>query len=216
MTAPITAIKLPSRNATEHFLDVFRTGGLRDQAEARSCLSEGSFYAVAPEGSDVIRLEQFGQGGLLPTEPLEQVDGYLAQPVLTTVEEVARITARKTASLNAPVLWIHESLLNEAQIAEDERKRPYQKIDGQLYLVYDGDFQHEAWLKEAIGFSLLSWHFLAFVTDGIKQANLTKNLLESAQFVIVGAYDGESVVVWERDSDRVEALLANSLQDSVS
>jgi hypothetical protein len=68
-----------------------------------------------------------------------------------------------------------------------------------LYVAYQEAVRTEHQIAEAIEKSMLSWHFLAFLTDGIYKARSVPDLLGKARMILVGAYDGESALIWERD-----------------
>jgi hypothetical protein len=75
------------------------------------------------------------------------------------------------------------------------------KIEGQLYLVYEEDLRTQQRIAEIVRYSNLSWHFLAFLTDQLHEAGTASQLVEQAQMILVGAYDGESFLLWERSRD---------------
>jgi hypothetical protein len=73
-----------------------------------------------------------------------------------------------------------------------------QTIGKQSYLVYESGIREKAAIAEAIGFSLQSWHLLAFVTDRVHQASSVSQLVQQARMILAGAYDGESILIWDR------------------
>ena len=71
------------------------------------------------------------------------------------------------------------------------RGLPYMMVGEAIYLVFEMDFDEKR-VAELIRHSLLSWHFLAFVTESKNEISSVDELIGAARFLLVGAYDGES------------------------
>ncbi len=67
----------------------------------------------------------------------------------------------------------------------------YKVVNGAIYLVYENVLDEKR-VAELIRYSLLSWHFLAFVTECLDEVDSVDELIRVARFLLVGAYDGES------------------------
>jgi hypothetical protein len=173
--------------------------------ELQSQLKRGAFTAVVPVGTSDERIRQLDLGGLLPAEPKRQVGDKWIKATPTTVPSLAKIVARRLQLLDAPVLWVHEAMLSEAEleplIADKLRAGDVRctRVDGQLYLGYRG-FLDEAGVRDAIDMSMLSWHFLAFVADHAPEPGSLSELFARSSMILVGAYDGESALIWEREA----------------
>jgi hypothetical protein len=198
MNGQIVMRRLQGHAALDYLLDVLETGGVGDEAFARRELAGGVISAAVPPTIDEQRAMRFSEGGLLPAEPPEPVGQMLVQKVPTAVPEIAQVVAVRIRSMTDPVLWVNEALLSEDEL--NFRKLECRRVDGQLYLVYEGKVRTEASVAEIIDFSMLSWHFLAFVTDGLHEASCVSELISQAKLILAGAYDGESALIWERRS----------------
>jgi hypothetical protein len=118
------------------------------------------------------------------------------QAVPTAISAISAIIAKQIRLLEDPVLWVHEAMLLEDQITSPHAR--CRTIQGQLYLVYEDEVLTEVRIAEIMRYSTLSWHFLAFLTNRVHQVRSVPELVEHAQMILVGAYDGESMLLWER------------------
>lgn len=183
---------LPASIAAEYIKEVLITGG----ATSFGVDSEPVF-AITPENASNARVLGFVQGGLLTAMPRNS-DGHTSvQAVPTTVPTAVAIVCHELVQCQQPAFWIHEPLLTESEIAE--RNMPHVIIDRQIYLVFDSDLDAGR-IAELIRYSLLSWHFLAFVTEARSQIRCVDDLVRSARLILVGAYDGESFLYKRRPS----------------
>lgn len=181
---------LPANIAAAYIKEVLITGG----AMSFDVDSEPVF-AIAPENASNARVLDFAQGGLLTAMPRTS-DGHTSvQAVPTTVPTAATIVCDELMQCQQPAFWIHEPLLTEAEIAQ--RNMPHVIIDRQIYLVFESELDAGR-IAELIRYSLLSWHFLAFVTEGRSQIRCVDDLVRSARLILVGAYDGESFLYKRR------------------
>lgn len=205
MNGPIVMQRLRGAAPLEYLSEVLRTGGASDQG-IRSELRQGDLIAAVPPNTPEQRVMQFDAGGLLPAGPVRMVGGTRIQEVPTSVSLLAKVVSERVRTLEDPVLWIHEPMLAESELNSfladeiDSQKILCQEIEGQLYLAYGSDIRAEKRIAQAINASMLSWHFLAFVTDRVHHVSSVSDLLKEAKMIVVGAYDGESALIWERRS----------------
>jgi hypothetical protein len=199
MTNDITSRNLPAKPAIQYFLQTLKCGGVADTDLADRLLSQGACYAIAPNNIDDQRLVGFELGGILPAEPKVFHGSYLIQPTPNTARIAASIASKELSSMSTPMLWIHEPLLTEKEVVA--KNLPYQRIGKELYLLFDK--RAETQTMELIQQSLLSWHFLAVVTDGSVQIKSVEQLVLYARLILVGAYDGESFLYWEKVQETI-------------
>jgi len=205
MNGPIVMQRLRGAAPGDYLSEVLRTGGASDQGIG-SELHQGDLIAVVPPNTPEQRVMQFNAGGLLPAGPVRVIGGTRIQEVPTSVSMLAKVVSERVRTLEDPVLWIHDPMLVESELKSflgdeiDSKKISCQQIEGQLYLAYVSDIRTEKRIAQAINSSMLSWHFLAFVTDRVHQVSSVSDLLKQAKMILVGAYDGESALIWERRS----------------
>jgi hypothetical protein len=185
----IVSTSLPIDVALEYVQDVFRVAGALKTDAARVDLAPAHIFALAPEGVDHGRLLDFRHGGVL--EPMPKVSGgrTVVQRVSSTVGMAAEIVCKELALCEQATFWLHEPLLTEEELVA--RDMPHVSVDGATYLVFAGRIDVSR-VAELIRYSHLSWHFLAFVVDGMAAPTAVAELIRAARFVLVGAYDGES------------------------
>lgn len=187
----------------DYFVHTVESGGASAN-RLQTKLKRGEFTVLVPTSTSEARILQFELGGLLPEEPKRQLGDKWIRQTPTAISTLARIVAKKARSLESPVLWVHEPMLNEDElgpvVGDDlvSGKVSSQRIEGQLYLVYQDGVQREAEVADAIDGSMLSWHFLAFLTEHLHEPNAISDLFDRSSMILVGAYDGESALIWER------------------
>ncbi len=76
----------------------------------------------------------------------------------------------------------------------------------EIYYMFDYRSNNLELLKKAIVESEQVWHFVSVITEiNLNKKEITldkiKNLVENTKIIIVGAYDGEAYVFWERGSN---------------
>lgn len=197
MNGPISMQPLEGAQTIDYFLEILKTGGAADADFNISQLQNGHFSAVVPQGVSPRRVERFSDGGLLETtEPAHVIGNASVHAVPTALSAISAIMAKRIRRCADPVLWVHEPTLLEEEIKNSQVR--CQTIDGQLYLVYENAPRTEPRLAEVIRYSTLSWHFLAFLTNDVHQVRSVSDLVRQAQTILVGAYDGESMLLWDR------------------
>ncbi|HWJ93787.1 MAG TPA: hypothetical protein VNT33_03640 [Telluria sp.] len=197
MNAPLSIRRLELARAMDYFLDVLKTAGATDQPRNMDQLAKGSFSALVPHDAGTEQVMRFGVGGLLATPA---ADSAIVREIPTTIPAIAELVAKCAQAMGDPVLWLHEPLLSEDEISV--RWLMPKRVGGNLFLVAEDDNARQPGrIAESLDFALLSWHFLAFVTDGAHVADTVETLLARATMVVAGAYDGESALLWHRARD---------------
>ncbi len=192
--------RLQGAQTIDYFSEILKTGGAGDADFNLSQLRYGHFSAVVPPHTSAQRVTRFGAGGLLAaTESVRVIGKARVQAVPTAISAISAIMAKRIRLFEDPVLWVHEPMLPEEQITAPHAS--CRNIQGQLYLVYEDEVFTEARIAEIIRYSTLSWHFLAFLTNGVHQVRAVSDLVGQAQIILVGAYDGESMLLWERSQN---------------
>lgn len=195
MNAPPTIRSIKHAPVLDFFLGVLARAGALDRPGNEFQLAQGRFSAVVPSDASSEKLEHFNVGALVDGK---QGSGDLRVRVVPdTIPAIAALVVECTQGLADPVLWIHEPLLTEEELPD--RWLPTQRVGNQLFLLSKGrDTRQTDRVAESINYSLLSWHFLMFVTNAVSSPASTSDLLEQALMVVVGAYDGEGALLWQR------------------
>ncbi len=190
MTKEIISIPLPVEIAFKYIEEVLRAGGVFEEAAGGYDLPPERIFALAPDGSDSISLLEFCRGGVLP--PLTKIsDGQTSVQFVptTAIVAAAELISAELASCDHPALWIHEPLLTEEELTA--KNIPHETVGGIIYLRYADDLDAIR-VAGSIRYSLLSWHFLAFVVDEASLPRSVADIYRAAKSIWVGAYDGES------------------------
>jgi hypothetical protein len=195
MNGNISALPMQGSGPLNYFLESLEAGGMCDQTAVRQQLEQGEYSVIAPGDSREARLLRFEEGGLLPAEPAQHIGNGWLQAVPNTIPDVADLVALRTSALVNPLLWTHEALLPETRGRKIDRRT----LDGKSYYLWD-EIKDPRQIAYAIEHTMLSWHFLGILTEGGHEISTLAELLENASMIIVGAYDGESALIWERTS----------------
>ncbi|MCL6483107.1 hypothetical protein [Janthinobacterium sp. PSRC2-1] len=185
----IVSESLPVDVAFKYVQEVFRVGGASGNGSEDYKLAAENIFALVPEGTDSGQLLDFHQGGILAPLPKISDGRTSVQFVPSTVMMAAEIVHKQLALCKHPRLWLHEALLTKEQLVA--KNLPHVSVEGAIYLVYAGDLGASR-IAELFQYSLLSWHFLAFVIDSTSNPESVAELIRAAKFILVGAYDGES------------------------
>lgn len=73
---------------------------------------------------------------------------------------------------------------------------PFKRLGASLYLTYDKGLHDTHQVCDCIGYSLLSWHFLAIATRDGADSGSVESLIRHADLMAAGVYDGEGFLVW--------------------
>ena len=180
---------LPVAIALKHITDVLVVGGADRNVLVNCDADIDVVHVIAPESASLDKLVNFAHGGLLPRGPTISNGRTLVQSVPTTVSVAASILSAELRLCSRPQLWIQEALLTLDEVVA--RGLPHKIVGGALYLIFTSKLDEQR-VAELLRYSVLSWHFLAFVTDARDKVDSVDELTCMARFILIGAYDGES------------------------
>src|SRR5574337_841962 len=121
-------------------------------------MSPYGYFALVPDDLPEMQVLKLGAGGILPSGQLIQVGKSQIQETPNLVHDATSAIRRRATSLRTPLLLAHEAQLNEIEMKV--RGANPEVIDGQLYWVFDGDWDSVSDLDDFIKKSMLSWHFM--------------------------------------------------------
>lgn len=222
-SGPLELVELDSRGAERVSAALSNGKSLAHRLAERLLTAPGAVYSIAPLSAPEDRLYSFEDGGLIPQLPRSEWTradgGALAAEVVTVDTALASAIARRVSATRA------------AFVVQDWYAKPTDP-----HLAVDG---HEPWLAgdevyfaaEAPAFDVIStfiavgndiWPgMLGVVTSAVLPASPSRALDSSAIDALahetteffIGAYDGESYLLWTADSD-VAAFYAAALTES--
>jgi len=222
-SGPLELVELDSRGAERASTALSNGKSLAHRLAARLLTTPGALYSIAPLNAPKDRLYSFQDGGLIPQLPRSEWTrtdgGVLAAEVVTVDAALASAIARRVSSIGA------------AFVVQDWNSTP---IDP--HLAVDG---HQPWLAgdevyfaaQTPGLDEIST-FIAIANDiwpgmlgVVTSAALPMSpsraldpsaidaLADHATEFFVGAYDGESYLLWTPDAG-VAAFYAAALKES--
>ncbi len=174
---------------------------------------QGNFFTFLPANAELDRLYAFSYGGIIPAvscgilacEVEGYPEGFLPQQVITMDQELSEFIANYTkislkhcAVVENVIMEPGEKFVNIKKV----KMAPYQQ---EVYYILDRENSIDQ-IYQTIRKSSQVWHFLSILTllENTKRSSLETDKLddicENAKFIVVGAYDGEGYVFWEKSS----------------
>lgn len=175
---------------SDYLVEVLEQVALVD-ADTVNRLRNGSVVALAPATVSDERLHDFVHGGLLKNADSSSLSTTMLEPV----ENSATNLARQLLRFQGLDCMIQDPLrkIEEAKVQDGEPLL----IDGSLFYRSRNCLQSEANCEHAIRRNTTSWHFLLLVGAFPAEAQRTfKSVVQGAKCIVVGAYDGESYLIW--------------------
>jgi hypothetical protein len=171
-------------------LDQINVGG----EDVSRVLASGVISALVPDCTPDNRLYDFKHGGVLAPAGMSAVEETVVQPVANT----AAILARELVQFVGLDCLIHDPLkqVGEASKADGEPLL----VEGLLFYLNRHCFQSVEECQKTVRRNTLNWYFLLIVGRYPQPENLSlKSIVLNSTCIVVGAYDGESYLVWRPD-----------------
>ncbi len=153
-------------------------------------VSKGNFYVLLPEGSDTKRIYEFNSG-------------YITSFVDKEISRYVLDVTKKT-----PYSYIFDDVtVNASDGFKDEFSLKYSVfLNNEVYYLIKKESISEDLFLKCMKASNGIWHSLCLVTeidfDDMPNKNLDENVIKkfcsNAQLAMIGAYDGEGYIFWER------------------
>lgn len=183
----------PSVIALPHFIETLSQTGAGWEGIGQM-LANGTVSALVPECVPESRLYDLKHGGILAPLVSTGATASNIQPIPNTAE----FLAKELGSLDGLDCLIHDPL-KEVGEAFDTDGQPT-LIGGSLFYLSPNCIQPESNLLGKIRRNTLSWHFLQFIGRYQNKELTTLNaVLQNSVCIVVGAYDGESYLIWRRN-----------------
>lgn len=181
---------LDSKKALDYFERHLKSvNKLSDLAISTLNINSGQFFALLPEGTAIEEVHEFDIGGKA-TQSRDFVGAFLESLLKS----------------NKALSCIFDDF--NADLKDGEKNDLYQSngfhYKSEVYYSIREPFNYDI-IKKCLRYSNAIWHSLCIITEfklNKKNKDVTENELklicESAVLVIIGAYDAESYVVWEK------------------
>jgi hypothetical protein len=190
----IVSKMLPPAVAIEYLTDTLSQIEVAGADVTRVLLS-GSMSALVPDSTPDNRVCDFKHGGILaPIDDLSIAVQKKVQPVANAAE----VLAKQLVQFDGLECLIHDPLkkIGEAAMADGVPIL----VEGSLFYLNMQCFQSVAECQKVVRRNTLSWHFLMLIGRYPNPENLSrKSIVLGAACIVVGAYDGESYLVWRPD-----------------
>ncbi len=172
---------------------------------------DGHFFTLLPADMNVSKLLNFESGGVLSQNDLQDifvlgkgVKGRIIPTIHAYICNLVRESILKSKYLSCIV---DDYNRDPNDLFEDELFSRYGIfIDSEAYYYFDQKNFSEESMEKSLERSNTFWHSLCFLTEmtlkDISDRKLGLNTVESfsreARLILVGAYDGEGYVFWEK------------------
>jgi hypothetical protein len=169
---------------------------------------QGDFFTLLPNEINLERIYEFKMGGILPQyEEIYNENGSSYQYIPNIDNELSEYIASLLHD-SASTCIIDDVLreYNNPHLEYFRMKRLLLKHKNELYYKINADQANPHDIKKCLGKSTAFWHSLCILTcasfDDIDETLTLKKIKEiclKTYLIIVGAYDGEGYVFWERN-----------------
>jgi len=173
----------------------------------------GRFFTLLPDNADRTRIYMFREGGILPAGEIQNMHVlggiYSGEIISTMQDEVAEVLLnilRKDPTLSCifeEVLLSPTSRFLDPFYAED-----LVRLYGpEVYYIVSNRCANLELIKKCMEHASQIWHFVCILTistinnQSFKEINLNdiRSACLNAKLLVVGSYDGEGCIFWERN-----------------
>lgn len=191
-----------------------------DQVNALSILSlklidfkEGNFFTLLPEDGNIKWLYNFQGGGILPPNPVQEhiLDGKKTfyRVGVSIMEDLSTLIFKKIMQKKEYSLVLDDvsGPLNEACVTYFSDIHPVGYEEDLYFMIDSNHLSQELILKSLRQSMFCFWHSLGVLTTAdlthvrdIFDIKTIEEICLKTDLVMVGAYDSEGYVFWERDN----------------
>lgn len=162
---------------------------------------EGRFFTQLPEKANLSHINQFERGGILPQNRergkkgsyrlIPAIEGQIARYLFDQIHE-RQLSAIFDDVTRRPTDKNHPELLDLSATYEDE-----------LYYLLQKERATREIIEKCLEKSNAFWHSLCLLTKSRQESQtftlqIINDLCHHAQIVMIGAYDGEGYIFWEK------------------
>lgn len=169
---------------------------------------DGAFFTLFPADINVEKIHEFSWGGILPQNPIHQFVGHSWSETPSLINEFAEfISDILIRNLNLHCIIDDVVRYSTDSFVDKEQLQQCIKFSGRdVYYLINHDNLSIPLLVKCLQNSLSFWHSLCVISkysmgnclDQQIQYSKLKEFCLCAECFIVGAYDGEGYVLWEK------------------
>ena len=174
--------------------------------------TKGCFYTLLTKDADISKLYQFNIGGILPHNPTQEIyiesigktfQGEIINTINAELSELIYIILKSKKNLN---FLMEELILSLFDKPIDLYKNIGMHFSDEIFYLISQKKITRNLIIQAIKECKYAWHFVSIIFEQ-KKLNFTNKeikkddflqICSKVSFVIVGAYDGEGYVFWEK------------------
>ncbi|GEM_PF-6728412 len=204
-------VEIPlDRRAISHFQKRLEYGAISKLLLKGVDLEKGSIIALLPNGLTESEVYDFEGGGKVGEIRKVEYYGQIIAPKETTDKILSLNLFQVSNSYGTFSLLFEDVLRDENGAAFQSKYKPYGqflKYGEQLYHYFHSQSISAEGLERAIKAANAIWHFMAVLSvtplqgaDTIFTVNSTEMdiFIDGVQLICVGAYDGESYLIWRK------------------
>lgn len=212
MMRKLVKISLDEKKTTDYFYSHLNSGNLlSDIISEMIDFNDGVFFTLLPKESLQEKIYSFSFGGIIPSTSYGEEKYFvrclneevLPMQVKTVDEELSSFMfeyLHKDAS-NCAIL---EDVLANATDPSLKKKSVDVILNRSEVYYFLNERSSIADVFQAIRLSSHSWHFVAILSKQLSEPPKTideyfRSQCVNCQYIIVGAYDGEAYIFWERN-----------------
>ncbi|MBS0649771.1 MAG: hypothetical protein JSR93_01290 [Verrucomicrobia bacterium] len=184
---------------------------LSDELLSAIDFSHGQFYTLLPQNAHSEFLYDFRSGGILVQNPIQEyyVDGKKSSfSVIPTIRDqiASELITKIHEKEKAAFLFDDVNCSPEEMLLFDDYQQYRWIYNDEVYLIIDKNNASEEKILLGMQKSESFWHSLCVlsninITDGSEKTlsfEQIKSICQQAYLIMIGAYDGEGYVFWEK------------------
>jgi hypothetical protein len=180
-------------------------------------LNKGSFYTFLPKEANLAQLYDFSYGGILPSNPIEDIyikglNQTFKGERINSISEELGLHISKLMN-NKKIITVFDDVSRDRSnihLLKEDYKKIVKFYFKEVYYIFNKFNFSKKVLLDVIHSTNAFWHFLCILTEvnfnDVIEKELTlddiKEICINTKIIIVGAYDGEGYLFWERNLPR--------------
>lgn len=197
-------------SALEYFSDNLKhVNTLSDFFLKEIDFSQGSFFTLLTENSNIEKIYKFEEGGILPQKsPTKYCGTEETFTLISSIKDELSVLISEKINTNKNMICIFDDVSREASDPGLEvfyQRNSLLKLKKEIYYLLTKENNSIEFTIQLMLQSFTFWHTFGFIAEAgslLKNNDfLAEQLLESickeVQLAFLGAYDGEGYIFWE-------------------
>ena len=188
-----------------YIIDHLKNGhSLAQQISTNIDFRKGKFFTLLPNNAVLNRIYLYHQGGILPSLGRLETARYANfWPIPNTDQQLIEFIYAYFLEHNSHELIIDHVIARTSDLHLDIKGTDLITYNKEVYYVMTSSTAYPELIQELIETTGQAWYFLAVLTNHTLRKEIDnkawKTICAHITYVIIGAYDGEGYIFWQRE-----------------